>query len=175
MTSSPSLNSKASAIPTEFFNSPPQGFRPHVTASVCWIHHQGEYLFLQSAPHMREPLSWGVPAGKLDTHETPTDAIIRETREETSIELTSTLLVNLGCVYGKQSHADGDRILHLFTYQLPQKPPIQLSHEHDNAKWIPLDEACAQLSLSGGSALIQIYIDRLQSSVLQPHSISRAV
>lgn len=61
---------------------------PHFTAGVAGvvIDDRGRVLLLEHVYHLEHP--WGLPGGWIDRREQPTEALIRELREETGLQVT---------------------------------------------------------------------------------------
>ena len=64
-----------------------------VTCGVLLIDPIKNWIFLS---HVTKTPNWDIPKGIKEVNETPVDAAVRETREETGIELDSHMLVDLG-------------------------------------------------------------------------------
>ncbi len=96
----------------------------------------GKYLLLKRspiAPHY--PNKWDFPGGKLDSGETPVEAIIREVKEETSFDIESGKQIN-DIVYK-------DELFDLHFYYF--KPAVvfgelKLSKAHTEFKWLSVEE-----------------------------------
>src|SRR5579863_7305067 len=72
----------------ELHNQIPERFTPTIQVAACYLEIDGKVLFLQKAGHkLAHPGKWGVPAGKLETDESPEQAAKRELFEETGIEV----------------------------------------------------------------------------------------
>jgi 8-oxo-dGTP diphosphatase len=78
---------------------------------------------------------WGFPGGALEPGETPEQAVARETREETGVEVRVDSLV------GSYSLADSTLIAHLFRCTiLAGTPAVPETGEIAEVGWWPVDE-----------------------------------
>jgi 8-oxo-dGTP pyrophosphatase MutT (NUDIX family) len=75
------------------------------SCGVVMLNEHGNVLLC----HATETNHWDIPKGQPDPGETPLDAALRETREETGIELDAQEVIELG-VFAYRS----DKDLHLF-------------------------------------------------------------
>ena len=104
------------------------------------------YLLLQRATNQLWTLA---PGGKLEPAETPLQAAVRETFEETSIPLTPAQLRFLATYYFR--YPEIDYPLHIFHATLPSRPTIILvPQEHTEYKWASINDALS-LPLTRGS------------------------
>ena len=83
------------------------------------------------------PGAWEVPGGRLELGENPFDALKRETKEETSldIEILNPLRVNFF------ERDDGQAITMISFLCRPVSNSVVLSEEHTDYKWIEIDKA----------------------------------
>lgn len=83
---------------------------------------------------------WEFPGGKVEFNENLENALIREIKEETGIELSFNEKNSIKS-FGKQEHLGGpnDDIVvsdtEYFIIELETKPEIKLSREHSRYKW----------------------------------------
>jgi mutator protein MutT len=59
--------------------------RPLVPIAIAVIEHDGKYLLQQRTSEQVLAGKWEFPGGKIEAGESPADAAVRETREETSL------------------------------------------------------------------------------------------
>ncbi len=75
------------------------------------------------------PNRWGYPGGKIESGESPREAAIRETKEETQLDVKNLkkikLKTNIPCVPYYSTEYSGD---------------IQIDHEHDDWCWVGRSE-----------------------------------
>lgn len=62
----------------------------------CFIEHNDQLLMLLRCTSETDPSLWGIPAGKAEKSESDIQAVIREVREETGIQLENSSLTYLG-------------------------------------------------------------------------------
>ena len=93
------------------------------------INEKGETLFLLRA---KKPFGWGLVGGKLDGDENAVAACLRETMEETGLELEASQMR----LVGDDVSANGTPLV-VFETILDHTPEVKISKgEHLNAKWI---------------------------------------
>ncbi|WUH92089.1 NUDIX hydrolase [Streptomyces sp. NBC_00433] len=83
-------------------NDQPIGERPGIAAAV--IVHEGRVLMVRRRV-AEGRLSWQFPAGEIEPGETPRAAAVRETREETGLQVAA------GEVLGKRVHPQTKRLM----------------------------------------------------------------
>lgn len=74
------------------------------------------------------PGHYGLPGGKLDGDETPTEALARECKEEVNLEISPKNFIFLPKVSNNKEHA--------FFYTTKFSGEPKLDFEHDDYKWI---------------------------------------
>jgi 8-oxo-dGTP pyrophosphatase MutT (NUDIX family) len=91
-----------------------------ISCGTVILHPRREILLC----HVTGQHHWDLPKGGLDAGETPRDAALRETREETGLVLTPQRLHDLG-----QFHYTAKKELHLFALVMPELDPASLRCE----------------------------------------------
>lgn len=93
------------------------------------INENGETLFLL---RKTKPFGWGLVGGKIEDSESAIDACIRETFEETGIQLTADQIRLVG-----NDKSINENPLIIFETILQYTPEVKINRaEHLNAKWI---------------------------------------
>lgn len=103
------------------------------------ILHEKNFVLLKRASHKPQGGTWGAPGGKVEKNETPLEAIIRETYEETGLILNeqNTILHQTFFV----THDEHCFSYHLYTYQVASRPSITLEENcHDEYKWFSQED-----------------------------------
>jgi dihydroneopterin triphosphate diphosphatase len=103
-----------------------------------------EFLLLHRAPGMVYEGQWRMVGGKVEASESRAGAAIRELREELG---TDALLVwAIPSVNHFYDHRrDEFHLVAAFAAELPAECPLRLNHEHDDARWMRVEEAAALL------------------------------
>lgn len=120
--------------------APPPGFESRFTIVACAIEIGGRVLVLKRAAHKPQGGMWGMPAGKVDAGEDQGQAILREVREETGVNLRSENLGSSMTWYVVWS--DYSFVYTLYRVDLTQSfidgfPEIKLhADEHTNSQWL---------------------------------------
>lgn len=93
------------------------------------------------------PLEWDVPGGKVDSNESPTDAVIREVQEETGLYVTDPELVTSEGGEWKGGRHD------FFYYKVivGQTYTPTLSTEHCEWRWVDISTAGSMLTFRAHS------------------------
>jgi ADP-ribose pyrophosphatase YjhB (NUDIX family) len=94
--------------------------------AVCALEHDGRLLFLRQ-PHRP---GWSLPGGLLDRGETPAQAVVREVREETGLE------VEVGVPLTTQVNPRVRRVDVIFRIVVGEPPPVRAGGEAKDACWL---------------------------------------
>ncbi len=113
--------------------------RVTLVASVL-LEHNGKYLLVQQARSRRQPGKWGPPGGKPEQGETLFEAAIRETLEETGLQIELDGFVGLL----RSGHREIPNIFVCFGTRLPAtdaSPELHLREgEISGGRWLTLEE-----------------------------------
>lgn len=105
---------------------------------------------------------WGIPGGKVKTGETLEEALRREIKEETNLEIHDiqwTLVQD--CIHSKEFYRDAHFVLLNYTCRCPGIPNVVLNDEAQEYRWVTLVEA-GNLPLNRPT---QILLHHLQSKI----------
>lgn len=141
----------------KIYETPPQGFTAQVEIAACYLEIDHKLLLLQRAHGKFEPGKWGVPAGKLERHETAEEAAKRELFEETGISSSQIQYIN--SLYMRKPEMD--YIYHLFKVPLDQMPEVHLSEEHLDYRWVSATDRETMPLMAGAEEALQNYYDFL--------------
>lgn len=143
----------------------PKDFSPQLHVVACHILCKSRYLLLHRSAGKPQEHIWGIPAGKVEAGESFRDAVIREVREETGIGLDNHCLREIGTLYVRYPHIDF--IYHMFLQELQKIPLLHLSDEHQDYRWVEMDEIFHFPLISGGREALNHFL-ALEHSVKVP-------
>ncbi|MFA5125523.1 MAG: NUDIX hydrolase [archaeon] len=145
------------------FLKPPANFNPKMHVAACFVLFENEFLFLKTGNHKKLAGLWGVPAGKLEEGEKPIHAMIRETKEETGIDIAKKDFKEFKTVYIK--YPEMDFIYNMFYTKLKQKPKIIMDgKEHSEYKWVTEKEALKLQLIPDEGECIKMFYDEVIKS-----------
>lgn len=111
------------------FKEMPENFKPKFEIVGSFIEVDGKILLLHRQDHKAQGNTWAIPGGKIDKGETPVDASIRETFEETGYLLDT--VDYLGFVYIKYEKYD---FIYHMTMAKPEVDPSKVSINFKESK-----------------------------------------
>jgi ADP-ribose pyrophosphatase YjhB (NUDIX family) len=107
-----------------------------VAANSAFVRNNGEYLIIKRAKEPRKGC-WDLPGGFIEYDETAEDALLREIKEETSLENLS-IVGFLGAYPG--SYGGIQKVLDLAYVVESADRNVKLSDENTEFKWVSLDK-----------------------------------
>jgi len=105
-------------------------------AAGCIVQNGNKFLLIRrSATDERFPGIWECPAGRIEEGESPREAALRETKEESGLDVK--IIKDLGT---HERNIDGDHKIFYGFLATPLSSEVKLSHEHDAFQWLTLEE-----------------------------------
>ncbi len=138
------------------YRNEPVDFDPIVEVAGCFCECDGKYLQLKRAKGTLQEGTWCMPAGKFESKELPSQAVIRETFEETGIQLEGVGYIGKFYVRGENY----DYLYHAFHQKFPKYPKVLLSKEHDEYRWMTFEETFKMPLILGSREIIHHFKTR---------------
>ena len=121
--------------------SPELNGLPVVTVGALIFNAAGQALMIrtQKWSHL-----WGIPGGKIKFGEQSVEALRREIKEETGLNIEEIQFVFVqDCIHSKEFYRDAHFVLLNYTCRCVDNPHVQLNDEAQEFRWVSLDEALA--------------------------------
>jgi phosphoglycolate phosphatase len=119
--------------------SQPEPQLPVVTVGALIFNSRTEVLMLRT--HKWSNL-WGIPGGKIKFGESSLDALRREVKEETNLDITDVRFVLVqDCIRSREFYREAHFVLLNYTAQCIEPANVQLNDEANDYRWIALDGA----------------------------------
>ena len=115
----------------------------------CFIEYNNKFLILYRPQTQHQKNEWGLVGGKIDSGESPQQAIIREMAEEIGFAASEKDLEFLGNYNLHYPNSDWD----FYTYKIQSKQPITLqlnTAECLDHKWVTPEECFSMPNLMDG-------------------------
>lgn len=123
--------------------------KPKLRTAGCFLEYEGKFLLLHRHPDKPLGGTWGLPAGKVEHGESDLETIVRESFEETGIQVSPEDFTLLGNFVFDFSYL----YLEFPTFKavLDKAHAVTISPtEHQNYKWVTPEEAYAMTDLIDG-------------------------
>lgn len=127
---------------------------------VCaLIERDGLVLVAQRPAHKHLPLKWEFPGGKVETGESPENAIVRELREELGCDFT------ISRALPRFTHAYAEIIEMIpFTGRLARGSAEPHPHEHIALRWVTPDEFASLDLAAADLPVVAAYLTMIEAS-----------
>jgi len=127
----------------QFAWPPPAAFSaargPVVTVGAAVFNERDEVLLVRTAKWSGR---WGIPGGKVRRQERCEEALRRELREETGLEVSGIRLVGVqDCIRPEEFYRPAHFVLLCYTCRVVGRPQVRLNGESQAWKWLPLQAA----------------------------------
>jgi phosphoglycolate phosphatase-like HAD superfamily hydrolase/ADP-ribose pyrophosphatase YjhB (NUDIX family) len=104
---------------------------------------------------------WGIPGGKIKWGESSLDALRRELKEETDLEIQDIEFILVqDCIHSKEFYRDAHFILLNYTCRCAGQPVVKLNDEARDFRWVALSEALAMPINQPTRVLLQAVANR---------------
>jgi phosphoglycolate phosphatase len=114
---------------------------PVVTVGGLIFNDAGQVLMVRT--HKWSGL-WGIPGGKIKWGERSEDALRRELKEETNLDVTDIRFVLVqDCIHSTEFYRDAHFVLLNYTAHCPGKPNVKLNDEAREFVWVTVEQALA--------------------------------
>jgi phosphoglycolate phosphatase-like HAD superfamily hydrolase/ADP-ribose pyrophosphatase YjhB (NUDIX family) len=114
---------------------------PVVTVGGLIFNSDGQLLMIRTQKWSQ---LWGIPGGKIKFGESSIDALRRELKEETNLDITDIEFVLVqDCIHSKEFYRDAHFVLLNYTCRSVGETEVQLNDEAQEFRWITVDAALA--------------------------------
>lgn len=116
-----------------------EAHRPVVTVGALIFNTAGKVLMVRT--HKWSNL-WGIPGGKTKWGESSQDALVRELKEETNLDVTDVRFeIVQDCIHSREFYRDAHFVLLNYTCRCAEGTEVTLNEEAQNYRWVTLSEA----------------------------------
>lgn len=121
------------------YHSEPENFKQKFEVVSCFLLHEDKTLFIKRAANKPQGGTWGIPAGKKEINESPKNAIVREIKEETGVDLNIEDINYFKTLYVR--YPSYDFKYNIYSSKLTTRPYIILDgNSHCDFVWLnPFD------------------------------------
>lgn len=125
----------------EVYFEKPENFHPKAHIVGCFLEKGPHILLLHRNDSVTQANTWAIPGGKVHHNETPLAAIIRELKEETTIEVHANDLTYIRELYITEPNFTFVYHMYKTSYQ---GNPVQIQlreNEHKGFTWVTPEDA----------------------------------
>lgn len=129
-----------------------------ITVIVGLVVHKGKILMVKrDEPECRDAhMKWEFPGGKVDFGETPEQAIVRELKEETGVNVrVKRLLSHLETVYWDYPWGEQQTLLFGFECEYLSEEKRLKDHHVNDVRWVPIGEVSKLETLPGDKEFLE--------------------
>jgi phosphoglycolate phosphatase len=109
---------------------------------------------------------WGIPGGKIKWGEASVEALRREIKEETDLEVTDVEFVLVqDCIHSKEFYRDAHFVLLNYTCRCTSPPAVRLNDEAREFRWVTAAEAMEMPLNQPTRTLLLAVMERKQSGI----------
>ena len=127
-----------------------------IGVKIIITNHNGDILLLKRSDKTSRPHGWDFPGGGVDKGEDPLTAAIREVQEETSIMITSPILLHIS-----HGEMDAGEYLIIGYSAKAANNEVTISWEHEDYAWMIISEVSQLLLPDVHKAIFEKYVKSL--------------
>lgn len=125
-----------------------------IRVAAAVIEHEGRILIARRRPGVHLAGKWEFPGGKIEPGETPEECLVRELREEFTVE------TEIGPFLGSAVHEYPGRVIELLAYRTRYLSGEFILSCHDEIRWITPDQ-CRDFDFAEADLFILEHLERL--------------
>ena len=135
--------------------------RPVVTVGALIFNSDGQVLMVNT--HKWSNL-WGIPGGKTRLGETSIDALKREIKEETNLDITDIEFILVqDCISSPEFYRDAHFVLLNYTCRCDGTPVVRLNEEAVQFRWLTIEDAFELPLNTPTRVLLEAVQERMQT------------
>jgi phosphoglycolate phosphatase-like HAD superfamily hydrolase/ADP-ribose pyrophosphatase YjhB (NUDIX family) len=132
---------------------------PIATVGALIFNAMGEVLMVRT--HKWSDL-WGIPGGKIKWGEPSADALRREIKEETDLEIADIEFVLVqDCIHSREFYRDAHFILMNYTCRCAGRPEVKLNEEAREFRWVTIETALGMAINEPTRVLLNAVVEKM--------------